>query len=145
MLLYMTFLVSKCHAWAAHSLGTCTIPTAFQFSFVLLLFSGNVNCVHMVQFAEAELAALKGNVGTAMDLYNKCIKSTARNGCVNDRAIAHERAGLFALDRKKMELACCHLKAAAKVYRYWGAKGKVDQLVRKYSYLLGSVSTLSML
>jgi len=105
-------------------------------SFHFVYNTGNVNAVHMVQFVEAEIAALRGDTTGAMTSYNQCISSAARNGCLNDRALAHERAGLFCLDHDDFESAAYNLHVAVKVYQHWGANAKVDQILKEHGHLI---------
>lgn len=96
--------------------------------------SGNVNIVHMVQFVEAEIAALGGDDVAALKLYVSSISSSARIGCLPDRAAAHERAALLLLKLSNVDEAVHHLTSAVRIHRYWGATAKVDQILKLHGH-----------
>ena len=95
--------------------------------------SGNVSCLHMIQMFEAELAVVKRKRDRATRKFNDSISSAARAGYLQDRALAHERAGLFFLDEQDNYWASYHFERSIECYDDWGAKAKVDQLVEKYA------------
>jgi hypothetical protein len=60
--------------------------------------AGNVNCVHVTQLLEAErLSFSKRSEIEAKRMYNAAITTALKNGYLNDKALAHERAFLFYL------------------------------------------------
>jgi hypothetical protein len=60
--------------------------------------AGNVNCLHLSQLLEAErLSFSKDKEVEAKRMYHAAITTAHRNGYLNDKALAHERALLFHL------------------------------------------------
>lgn len=96
--------------------------------------AGNVNCIHMAQLLEAEAASLKKRESEAMYLYWKAINTASRNGYLNDKALAHERAFLFHLQADADDLfwAQSHYNDAVQAYCDWDAYQKARHLVHKY-------------
>jgi hypothetical protein len=95
--------------------------------------SGNVSCLHMIQLFEAEMAAVMGKKDRAAKMFSDSIRLAARAGYLQDRALAHERAGLFFLDAHDNDWAAYHFKRSIECYDDWGAKAKVDQMVEKHA------------
>jgi len=97
---------------------------------------GNVNCNHILLIFEAEISVLEGNTGAAKQKYETAISATARYGLTHDRALAHERAGEFMLEKGDRYFAFHHLKLAHELYLRWGAKAKADHLYCAHKQLL---------
>lgn len=58
--------------------------------------AGNVNCLHLTQLLEAErLSFFSSKVLDAKRMYNSAITTANKNGYLNDKALAHERAFFF--------------------------------------------------
>jgi predicted ATPase len=73
-------------------------------------------------------------------MYDDAIKSAARSGFMHGRALANERAGIFALESCSVSMqgwARCYLREARNSYYEWGARVKVKELERRYSLLIG--------
>jgi hypothetical protein len=95
--------------------------------------AGNVNCCHMVHLLQAESAAVRKHASKAARLYALAIHSSGRNGYLNDKALAHERAFLFFLrDKKDAFWAQNHYTDAVQAYCDWNAYEKARHLVRCY-------------
>lgn len=106
--------------------------------------SGNVNCVHMLQLLQAELAAVKNRERDAKELYMAAISSASKNGYLNDKALAHELAFRFHLRCKGTEdlfWAQNHYKDAVQAYCDWNAYQKARHLVDIYGHRFPAVRT----
>lgn len=98
--------------------------------------NGNVNCLHMVCLLEAEIAALRKENKAAV-LYTEAVLSAGRACYLQDKALAHHRAGLFHLAADDDSYwAAYHFGNAIQCYHTWGASPLVDQLVKKYGDLV---------
>jgi hypothetical protein len=104
--------------------------------------SGKFNCVHMLCLLEAEMAMLKGKTKEATASYDEAIALAARSGFVQDRALAHERAALYFLDRNDEFWASYHISRARQCYTYWGASAKVQHLEKDYPDLLNYAASI---
>jgi histidine kinase len=100
--------------------------------------AGNVNCIHTVQLLEAEAAALRHDVEGAKRLFEASIHTASRNGYLNDKALAHERAFLFHLkhDEGDQFWTTNHYNDAVQAYCDWNAYEKARHLVRQYGELI---------
>ena len=94
-----------------------------------------MNCVHMVDLLEAERMALIGRIREAKRLYGVAIALSSRNGFLQDRALAHERAAISCLDHKDLYWASHHFEQAHECYESWGANAKAIHLQDKYKEL----------
>jgi predicted ATPase len=90
--------------------------------------AGNVNCVHILFFLQAEKAALENNIEEAQKLYDKAIATSARNGFQNDRALASERCGGMFGHAGDEDWANDYFKKAHEAYSEMEAFGKIDQM-----------------
>jgi tetratricopeptide (TPR) repeat protein len=99
--------------------------------------NGNVNCLHQVQHLEAELAHLRGEKDVAKQMYNASILSAGKGSFINDKALAHERAGLFHLKSDDDTYwAAYHFNCSIEAYQNWSATIKVRQLIQNYGDIL---------
>jgi predicted ATPase len=94
--------------------------------------AGNINCIHMVDLLAAERMALTGRIREAKRLYGVAIALSSRNGFLQDRALAHERAAIACLDHKDLYWASHHFELAHECYESWGAQAKANHLRNKY-------------
>ncbi|WP_426237558.1 AAA family ATPase [Pararhizobium sp. DWP1-1-3] len=78
--------------------------------------------------AHAEIARLKGQELTAMQLYDDAIELSRRNGFIQNEAIGNELAAKFHRCRGAATIADAYLAKARECYSEWGAHGKVRQL-----------------
>jgi histidine kinase len=81
---------------------------------------------------------LRHDVEGAKRLYDAAIHMASRNGYLNDKALAHERAFLFHLkhDDEDRFWTTNHYNDAVQAYCDWNAYEKALHLVRKYSNLI---------
>lgn len=94
------------------------------------------NFSHKQHLVLAERARLKGESWQALQLYRQAIDGAAREGFVQDEAMANElRARLF-LDQNEPQLAAVCLRAARAGFERWGATAKVRALDATHARLL---------
>ncbi len=91
-----------------------------------------VNFEHKYLLVEAELAALQGNVTSAVDFYTAGIESAAVNLFIQNEALGNELAGRFWLRQGREDYAMVHLKRARSGYEKWGAVRKVNLLDEEF-------------
>jgi predicted ATPase len=104
--------------------------------------AGNVNCVHILFFLQAEKAALgKDNIEEARTLYDNAIATAARSGFRNDTALAYERCGGMFDRAGDEDRAIDYYIKAHELYSELEAFGKIDQMNRQRPSLVSSHST----
>ena len=85
--------------------------------------SGNIT--HALHLLNAELAVLEFNYNRAQKNYKSAIAVAARNGFLQDQALANELASLY-FERRGLDCSRDrHLDEAIKCYSEWGAAAKV--------------------
>jgi histidine kinase len=87
-----------------------------------------VNFRHMSELVGAELARSRGDVATALAMYDAAIDAAAEHGFLKVEAIAHELVAQFWRDRGKPAFAAVHLGKARDVCEHWGAHPRARQL-----------------
>jgi diguanylate cyclase (GGDEF)-like protein len=95
-----------------------------------------MNCLHMCNLIEAELARLKGNTVNAMRFYDQAISAAKKNGFTNDLAITLELTALFYLEQEQEMIARMYMTAAAETYQKWGVPAKTAKLKNLYPHLI---------
>ncbi|MFY0644547.1 MAG: AAA family ATPase [Bacteroidia bacterium] len=88
------------------------------------------------QLLVAELAAMKGEVERALQLYEKAMTIAAKNGFIYVEALANERAAAYAFEHEFTKQARVYLRDAWDRYHAWGAEGKCKQLEQNHPSLL---------
>ena len=83
----------------------------------------------------AELARVKGDLGSAMQSYDQAIAAARSSGLLGDEAFANERAGLFHLERGSRTSGRAYLLEARYAYQRWGATAKVEHLTEAHADL----------
>ena len=100
------------------------------------LAHGNPNLQHWDCLLNAEWAALKGKQHIAKRNYETAIIVAARSGFMQDSALASERYGEFLLNElKEREDGMYRLDQAIQYFNEWGARGKAQQIQKKYADL----------
>ena len=95
---------------------------------------GNPNVRHYESLLEGEKSALKGKIYLAKRNYEYAITMAARNGFLNDTALAHLRYGEFLIsDCAETEDGVYHLRQAVVKFREWGAYAVSDSIIKRYS------------
>lgn len=120
--------------------------------------AGIGNCHYMLMILKAEKAAMLflrkpalkiGKSSPKRDekcmeirhLYDDAIKSASRSGFLHGRALANERAGIFAAEAGNPTMRGwdrSYLTDARDLYAEWGAFIKVTQLGQQYTSLIGN-------
>jgi len=91
---------------------------------------------HRHALVAAELAAARGELDTALDLYECAITKATAHGFVHHQALANELCGVFHLRRGRAKLARSYLVEAYEVYRHWGGKAVADALARRHPMIV---------
>ncbi|MEZ2321367.1 MAG: AAA family ATPase [Microcoleus sp.] len=95
-----------------------------------------MNYQHKYELVEAEKARLLRDQLAAMDYYDLAIKGAAKNGYIQDEALAYELAGEFYQSLGKQIVAQAYLTKAYYGYIRWGALAKVKHLESIHSFLV---------
>ena len=108
------------------------------------------NFQHRHALLRAEVARVEGRDSEAMLLYEEAVRLAREHGFIHVQALSHELAGRFYAERGLGTIADSYMLNARACYERWGATGKVDQLVRRYTALQqdafksdGAISTSS--
>ncbi|PCI25235.1 MAG: hypothetical protein COB67_10855 [SAR324 cluster bacterium] len=83
----------------------------------------------------AQMAAISGNFIDAIDLFDRAIQAAAKNGFLQNEAIANELAAKYFLSRNKKTIAQAYLKETCHAYMKWGASAKLRHLETTYPSL----------
>mmetsp|Transcript_24055 Transcript_24055/g.56756 ORF Transcript_24055/g.56756 Transcript_24055/m.56756 type:complete len:315 (-) Transcript_24055:65-1009(-) len=99
------------------------------------------NCLNKYLMLEAEFQVLKGDLNTALKLFEKSASISGDEGFVHEQAIAYERAGLAVLyeienpsrkdDSLSSDAASEYFAKSFSLYQEWGAATKADQMIEK--------------
>jgi PAS domain S-box-containing protein len=91
-----------------------------------------MNYLHKWHLVEGEKARALGDVGKAIEHYDRAISLAHDNGYNNEEAIANEIAARYWLEMKKDDFARIHISKAYWRYSDWQAFAKVKALEEKY-------------
>ena len=118
------------------NVNTCAADSFLSSSSIILKYihSSNtqVNVVHTVHLLLAEFAALDGNGNQAEENFKAASVAARRSGYLADKALAHELAGMYYMDRNESYWAKYNVEEAYKTYLDWKATSKAADLARKY-------------
>ncbi|MBP0028674.1 AAA family ATPase [Roseofilum sp. Guam] len=95
-----------------------------------------MNYQHKVDLVAAEKAQVLGENWQAAELYDLAIAGAKENEYIQDQAIANELAAKFYLQWGKDKVAAGYIQEAYYCYARWGAKAKIEDLVKCYRQLL---------
>ncbi|MFQ4143048.1 AAA family ATPase [Chlorogloeopsis sp. ULAP02] len=98
-----------------------------------------MNYLHKYYLVEAERYRVLGQYLEAINCYERAIELAKENKYINEEALANELAAKFYLEHGKQKIAQVYLIDAYYGYIRWGAKAKVDDLAKRYSYLLAHI------
>ncbi|MDF5732456.1 MAG: ATP-binding protein, partial [Rhizonema sp. PD38] len=98
-----------------------------------------MNYLHKFYLVEAERNRVLGNNIEAIELYDHAIALAKEHEYVNEEALANELAAKFYLEWGKPKIAQIYLTDAYYGYVRWGAKAKVDDLVKRYPQILSNI------
>ncbi|MEZ2278319.1 MAG: AAA family ATPase [Microcoleus sp.] len=99
-------------------------------------FHAPMNYQHKYDLVAAEKARVLGQNTEAMDLYDRAIAGAAKNGYIQEEALAYELAGEFYQSLGKQIVAQAYLTKAYYGYIRWGALAKVKHLESIHSFLV---------
>lgn len=88
---------------------------------------GNVNVVHSCYLVTAELAVLKHNKTEAEKNFKSATTIAAKNGFLQDKALAHQLAGQYFTSQGDQYWANYHKECSQKAFLEWGAMIKVEE------------------
>ncbi|UKO97663.1 trifunctional serine/threonine-protein kinase/ATP-binding protein/sensor histidine kinase [Nostoc sp. UHCC 0870] len=98
-----------------------------------------MNYLHKYYLVEAERYRVVGKYIEAIDYYERSIKLAKEHKFIHEEALANELAAKFYLEWGKPKIAQSYLTDAYYCYSRWGAKTKVDDLVKHYPQLLAPI------
>ncbi len=98
-----------------------------------------MNYLHKFYLVEAERYRVRGEYLQAMELYDQAIALAQEHEFINEEALAYELAAKFYLEWGKTKIAQTYLIDAYYAYTRWGAKAKVNDLVKRYPHLLAPI------
>ena len=93
------------------------------------------NFRHLQYLMTAELERIQGQFKLALQHYDAAIDAARKSGFLRDEAAACERAACHLLAQGQQKSAEGYLRAAHRIYDRWGAKCKVDWLLKEYPVL----------
>jgi len=94
--------------------------------------SSPMTCQHKYDLVEAELARVSGNIGPAMENYERAIEGARDNAFVHEEALASELYARFWQERGNDKIAEMYMREACALYHHWGASAKVDHIEKRY-------------
>ncbi|MEG4203039.1 AAA family ATPase [Microcoleus sp. Pol7_A1] len=101
-----------------------------------------MNYQHKYDLVAAEKARVLGKNTEAMDLYDRAISGAAKNGYIQEEALAYELAGEFYQDLGKDVVFQAYLTKAYYGYINWGATAKVKDLESTHPFLAAQTRTI---
>lgn len=100
---------------------------------------GNLNCVHLLHFLQAEQFRMDGSIREARIQFDKSIAAAARTGFRSDRALASERCACMYQHMSDEFWANDYFQKAYDAYLEFEAYAKVDQLLIEHPSLRPSM------
>ncbi|MEG5235734.1 protein kinase domain-containing protein [Microcoleus sp. AT9b-C3] len=101
-----------------------------------------MNYQHKYDLVAAETARVLGKNTEAMDLYDHAIDGAAKNGYIQEEALAYELAGEFYQALGKEIVYQAYLTKAYYGYIHWGAIAKVKHLESTHPFLAAQTRTI---
>ena len=99
------------------------------------------NNQHKYDLIKAERARVFGNVGEAMEYYDRAVKAAKEQQYIQEEALANELAAEFYFSRGKEKVATTYLTDAYYAYIHWGAAAKVKDLEFRYPQTFARILT----
>lgn len=96
-----------------------------------------MNYAQKLHLMDAEMAAVRGDLGAALDAYDRAIGAARENGFIHEEGIANECAARFFLDQGRVKIARAYAADARRAYVRWGATEKVRRFDEQFGALLG--------
>ncbi|MBO3459600.1 trifunctional serine/threonine-protein kinase/ATP-binding protein/sensor histidine kinase [Aetokthonos hydrillicola Thurmond2011] len=94
------------------------------------------NHLHKFYLVEAERSRVLGQYLEAMKNYDLAIFLAKENGYIQEEGLSNELCAKFYLDWGKEKIAQTYMQEAYYCYARWGAKAKIDALLKHYPQLL---------
>ncbi|MEG4817273.1 AAA family ATPase [Microcoleus sp. K5-D4] len=101
-----------------------------------------MNYQHKYDLVAAEKARVFGHNSQAMELYDRAIDGAAKNGYIQEEALAYELAGEFYQALGKEIVSQAYLTKAYYGYIHWGAIAKVKHLESTHPFLAAQTRTI---
>ncbi|HSF74870.1 MAG TPA: AAA family ATPase [Microcoleus sp.] len=101
-----------------------------------------MNYQHKYDLVAAEKARVLGKNTEAMELYDRAIDGAAKNGYIQEEALAYELAGEFYQALGKQIVSQAYLTKAYYGYIHWGATAKVKHLELTHPFLAAQTRTI---
>ena len=101
-----------------------------------------MNYQHKYDLVAAEKARVLGQNTEAMELYDRAISGAAKNGYIQEEALAYELAGEFYQALGKEVVFQAYLTKAYYGYINWGATAKVKHLESTHPFLVAQTRTI---
>ncbi|NQE34592.1 trifunctional serine/threonine-protein kinase/ATP-binding protein/sensor histidine kinase [Microcoleus asticus] len=101
-----------------------------------------MNYQHKYDLVAAEKARVLGQNTQAMELYDRAIDGAAKNGYIQEEALAYELAGEFYQALGKEIVSQAYLTKAYYGYIHWGAIAKVKHLESTHPFLAAQTRTI---
>jgi len=101
-----------------------------------------MNYQHKYDLVAAETARVLGQNTQAMELYDRAIDGSAKNGYIQEEALAYELAGEFYQALGKEIVSQAYLTKAYYGYIHWGAIAKVKHLESTHPFLAAQTRTI---
>jgi|GEM_PF-508599 PAS domain S-box-containing protein len=95
-----------------------------------------MNFQHKYDLVEAELCRVMGKDYEGTKYFDQAITGAAKNGYIQEEALANERAALFYVSLSKEKIAKIYMTDAYYGYIKWGATAKYLDLEKKYPDLI---------
>ncbi|PRP93209.1 Sensor histidine kinase TmoS [Enhygromyxa salina] len=102
---------------------------------------GTVGFEASATLLEAELAAIRGPIDRAFELFGRARREAAAQRALMTEAVALERMAEHARARGLDDLALGPLREARSRYQHWGAQTKVVALERRWPFLSGDAAS----
>jgi PAS domain S-box-containing protein len=94
--------------------------------------NGPMNFQHKFDLVAAEKARVSGNIGPAIENYERAIEGARDNEFIHEEALANELYARFWQKRGNDKIAEMYMREARVLYHQWGANAKVSHLENRY-------------
>ena len=101
------------------------------------------NYLHKYELVQAELARILGQIGEAMEYYDRAIQNARTAGYIQEEALANELAAEFYLTLGREKIARLYMTESYYGYTNWGATAKVRDLELMHPQLLAQISPVA--
>lgn len=92
--------------------------------------------IHYELLLRAEILDIKGDFNGAISYYNAAIAKASQIGWVKDHGTAKQRLAEHYLRRNNLEEGRWHIVGSIRLFKEWGAHGKVCHMKNRYYKLL---------